>query len=81
MPIRSSSFEPPGDALAGGRLIVAGSVKSPLQIHALAAAGARCVHDRIGDLRRLVLADQRRIPATRCSRFSTRARRTPRIAA
>ena len=28
------------DALAGGRLIVAGSVKSPLQIHALAAAGA-----------------------------------------
>jgi len=28
------------DALAGGRLIVAGSVNSPAQIHALAAAGA-----------------------------------------
>ena len=28
------------DALAGGRLIVAGSVNSPRQIHALAAAGA-----------------------------------------
>ncbi len=35
----------------------------------------RCVHDRIGDLRRFVLADQRLRSATRCWTSSTRARK------